>query len=153
MQRVQDLAGVSRGTLTHHFGSMPELLVAAVSHVAAGQLAEIKDLLADGPDPLGPHDAVALLHPFMSGPSFIAGMELWMAARTDEVLREALLPEERRLGLQLRELLGETLDRADLEVLLSLLRGLAITSVLRPGGSLEPRVLGRWADQVPNGAD
>lgn len=153
MQRVQDVAGVSRGTLTHHFRSIPELLVAAIQHIAAEQLAEIEELLAGGSGPHQPQDAVALLHPVMSGPSFIAGMELWMAARTDDVLRESLLPEERRLGHRLRELLGTTVDRADLEVLLCLLRGLAITSVLRSDSSVDARVLGRWAGQVSVASD
>ena len=68
MARIQEYAGVSRGSLTHHFGSMQELLVAAISHVAEGQLAQVTDFaetLAPGHDP---DELVGLLHRFMSGP-------------------------------------------------------------------------------------
>jgi AcrR family transcriptional regulator len=150
MQRVQAAAGVSRGTLTHHFSSMHELLVAAIRHVATGQLAELQSLLrSDAGDP------IPLLHRFMSGPMFLAGLELWVAARTNPALREALVPAEREFGQALREVLGgapgspvTTLERPDLEVLLSLLRGLAITSVLREDPAMDARVLERWAEKT-----
>jgi len=151
MARVQATAGVSRGTLTHHFSTMQELLVAAVQHVAAGQLAELEDLLGRRGDPADTAELVRLLHRFMSGPMFLAGMELWVAARTDTTLREALMPAERAFGQALRSALeaspgqAPVMDRADLEVLLSLLRGLAITGVLRKDPRVQERVLTHWS--------
>jgi AcrR family transcriptional regulator len=151
MARVQATAEVSRGTLTHHFSSMQELLVAAVQHVAAGQLVELEDLLGQRTDPSDTAELVRLLHRFMSGPMFLAGLELWVAARTDAALREALMPAERAFGQALRTALeaapGQTavIDRADLEVLLSLLRGLAISGVLRKDPSVQERVLTHWS--------
>lgn len=151
MARVQTQAGVSRGTLTHHFSSMQQLLVASVQHVAAGQLAELEDLLGRREDPADIAELVRLLHRFMSGPMFLAGLELWVAARTDTALREALMPAERRFGKALRTALespadqAPVIDRADLEVLLSLLRGLAITGVLRQDPSIQQRVLTHWS--------
>ncbi len=154
MQRVQAGAGVSRGTLTHHFASMQELLVAAVQHVATGQLRELEALRPARP-PSGRGDLVALLHRFMSGPMFLAGLELWVAARTDPALREALVPAERRFGQELRKALeGDPAvadgapERADLELTLSLLRGLAVTSLLREDPAVETRVLTRWAERT-----
>ena len=159
MQRVQWRRGL-RGALVHHFGSMGELLVCAVQHVAQGQLVELERAVIECRPGQDRRESVArLLHRFMSGPLFLAGLELWVAARTDPALREALVPAERELGVALRKVLGEALggtnealvERADLslEALLALLRGLAITGVLRAESDLEQRVLMRWVEDDP----
>ncbi|MDA8341513.1 MAG: TetR/AcrR family transcriptional regulator [Actinomycetota bacterium] len=162
MQRVQTRAGVSRGTLVHHFASMQDLLVAAIHHVADRQLAELESLLMAQPGSAGWESRLTLLTRFMSGPTFLAGLELWVAARTDEVLRAALASSEREFGRALRRvfLVGEPAgptdqndsatgpDRVDLEALLALLRGLAVTGILRERGGIEEQVLGRWARAV-----
>lgn len=157
VQRVQAAAGVSRGALMHHFGSTSELLVAAIHHVAERQLA----LLGAEVDALRARraprsDLVRLLHRVMSGPLFLAGLELWVAARTNEPLRDALAPAERQVGNALRQLLGaackgtqgDRIDRADLEEAVILLRGLAITSVLRQDDAADGRILARWLSRV-----
>ena len=151
MQRVQRGAGVSRGALIHHFATMNDLLVGAIHHVARRQLDELRDVL-DALDERGgdPRTAAHLLHSFMSGPLFLAGLELWMAARTTATLREALVPAERELGRALRATLtrpdgqSTTLDVDDLQDLLVTLRGLAVTSVLRTNPVLENAMLERW---------
>ena len=156
MARIQEYAGVSRGSLTHHFGSMQELLVAAISHVAEGQLAQVTDfadMLAPGHDP---DDLVGLLHRFMSGPMFVAGLELWLAARTDDALKRALAPVEKDFGYRMRNALqdrgvvgpGARISRADLEMLFVLLRGLAVTQILRTDDTTQRRILSDWADQL-----
>ncbi|MGH1564188.1 TetR/AcrR family transcriptional regulator [Mumia sp. DW29H23] len=162
LQRVQETAGVSRGALVHHYASRSELLVAAVHHVAEGQLDElgralptVDDLRDDTPAARRAR-VVDLLHSFMSGPRFLAGLELWMAARTDATLRTALIPAEREVGAALqRHLTGTLIDdqgaplaRLDLEELLSLLRGLAITSVLRRDPAVERAVLEQWCERT-----
>ncbi|WGX95469.1 TetR/AcrR family transcriptional regulator [Nocardioides sp. L-11A] len=149
MQRVQTQAEVTRGALTHHFSSMRELAVAAVDYVAAAQGAEIQEAAGDA----GPDRLVAVLHEVTRRPTYVAGLELWVAARTDPELRAALRPGARLLGRQLREQLvpvvGE-LDDERLEVfvdgLLSLLRGLAIGGVLRDRPALEQAVLRSWVE-------
>ena len=151
MQRVQRAAGVSRGALIHHFATMDELLVGAIHHVARRQLDELRNLL-DALDERGGDGCITvrLLHSFMSGPVFLAGLELWMAARTTDTLRDALVPAERELGRALRVTLAAsderstTLDVGDLEDLLVTLRGLAVTSVLRANPVLEDATLERW---------
>jgi AcrR family transcriptional regulator len=146
-QRVQDRAGVSRGALLHHFATKEALLVAAVSHVADGQIARVR---AEA----GAASEAELLRRVMSGPLFLAGLELWQAARTEPALREALLPAERRVGAAVRTLLDELFpghDRAEVEGLLALYRGLALTSVLRADADLDGRVLQLWVDRVLRG--
>lgn len=149
LKSVEDRAGVSRGALMHHFSSMNDLLIAAIAHVAEQQLAELTEsfeALPTGPTRAGA--AIRVLYRFMTGPVFLAGLELWFAARTDAGLRSALIPEERRVGEAIgRLMLGPAdgaLDRVRLAELLALLRGLAITSVLRPRRDLDLLVLEDW---------
>lgn len=142
-QRVQDRAGVSRGALLHHFATKEALLVAAVSHVADGQIARVRAEAATG----SPAGEVELLRQVMSGPLFLAGLELWQASRTEPALRAALLPAERRVGAAVRELFPGH-DRTRLEGLLALYRGLALTSVLRSDPDLDRDVLQLWVDRV-----
>jgi hypothetical protein len=88
----------------------------------------------------------------MRQPTFIAGLELWMAARTDPDLRAALTPGARRTGRELRQLFAVVLgrDEADLQVvvfvggLLALLRGLAVGAVLRDRPGVERAVVATW---------
>ena len=89
----------------------------------------------------------------MSGPLFLAGLELWQAARTDPALRDALFPAERRVGAAVRKLLDELFppfraSRVEVDGLLALYRGLALTSVLRPDADLDRRVLDLWVERV-----
>ncbi|WP_326834639.1 helix-turn-helix domain-containing protein [Amycolatopsis rhabdoformis] len=143
-QRVQERAGVSRGALLHHFGSKADLFVAAIHHIAEQQLDQVRHAGARSRPRL-----VAALRQAMSGPLFLAGLELWLGARTDEALRAALLPAERELGRELRKAFAaeSTVDeRLDFESLLMLLRGLALTSILRDDPAIADAVLSRWLD-------
>lgn len=153
-QRVQERAGVSRGALLHHFASKADLLAAATHHVAELRLAHIRTETEGGP-----HDrekGLALLRAAMSGPHFLAGLELWLAARTDPDLRAALLPAERQVGAAQRAVMAavlgpETAAREDFallcESLLVLHRGLALTGVLREDPTIDDALLQLWADR------
>lgn len=157
--RVQQRAGVSRGALLHHFPSKPALLVAAVRSVAEQQGVRMRALVEErepGPDRV--RFAIDVLREGLSGPLYLAGHELWMAARTDESLRAVLGPYERAVGRVLREIGAQAFgpDYATLpgfevafEALLELLRGAAITGVLRPDTSQHERVLAAWAEVFP----
>lgn len=153
MQRVQDVAGVSRGALTHHFASMAELAAAAVEAVADRQTSVISAELQQ------PREGVATVEQLVDAlltslrqPTFAAGLDLWCAARVDDALRQALLPGARRLARTHRHLTAEVLglDPASTEArlavdgLLSLLRGLALGAVLRPHGDTERAAITAW---------
>ena len=152
-QRIQERAGVSRGALLHHFPRKSALLVAAIHRVADEQLARL-DAVGTAPPgaPGGLRTTVMAVRDAMSGPAFLAAMELWAAARTDEELRRTLLPAERRLGHALRDLLTPHLGGADagLEVdgLLALLRGLALTQTLSRDPTRAEAVVGAWVDRL-----
>lgn len=146
MQRVQDRAGVSRGAVLHHFNTKEELLVAAVHHVARSQIERIREGAAQDAE-----TGLARLRDVMSGPLFLASLELWLAARTEPALRAALLPAEREVGKAIAGLSGDLFgnaDRARLHGLLALLRGTAMTSVLRDDPALDRQIVQLWVDRV-----
>lgn len=158
-QRVQVQAGVSRGALLHHFPSKPAMFLAAVQHVGEQQELQVRAAAEsdiDGPDRLD--FAFAVLHDAMSGPLYLAGYELWMAARTDDDLRSILAPYERKVGQNLREL-GVMVFGAELseqpgfptafESLVQMLRGLALTAVLRENSNREMQLLAAWRSVFP----
>ena len=106
--RIQARAGVSRGRLLHHFPSRDQLLVAASHHLATERLrrtAERIESLDGRPGDERLDRAVELLWETFSEPHFWAAVELWTAARTNQELRKALLPEEREVGAAVRALI------------------------------------------------
>ncbi|MDM7490894.1 TetR/AcrR family transcriptional regulator [Rhodococcus sp. CSLK01-03] len=151
-QRIQDLAGVSRGALLHHFGSKSELLVAAIHHTAAARLDRFTRLVAEldeGPEAL--EQMVMAIREAMAGPSFQAAIELWAASRTDSQLRDALLPAERTLGAALHRLFDQhsgiddpELARTAFESLMVLVRGLELTRIMRDDPTVDDRIVADW---------
>jgi AcrR family transcriptional regulator len=154
-QEVQSRAGVSRGALTHHFTAKADLVLAAMEHLYEEFSESARKAAAELPDDpavrirLG----IELIWARFHGPLFVASMELWTAARTDRELRAALLPHERRLGAQLRELsvevFGEQVARhpaseAVYQVLLTSMRGQALTYSLQPDAPREGPHLQHW---------
>ena len=142
-QEVQRRAGVSRGALTHQFTSKAELMLAAVDHLYEEFSASVREAAVALPEESAARVrlGVELVWERFHGPLFVAAMELWTAARTDAELRAALLPHERRLGVQLRalafEVFGEQVARhpaaeAMYQVLLTSMRGQAMTYALQP---------------------
>ncbi|WP_429419881.1 TetR/AcrR family transcriptional regulator [Nocardia sp. GAS34] len=155
-QRIQDVAGVSRGALLHHFGSKSELLVAAIHHIADIRLHHVGELvtdLGDGPEAL--EQLVHAIRSAMAGPPFQAAIELWAAARTDRELRAALLPAETRLGSALRTLFHRHAGIPDagaarmaFESLMALIRGLELTRIIRTDQSLADQIIEDWLSNV-----
>src|SRR6478735_2032622 len=95
--RIQERAGVSRGSLLHQFPSRDDLLIAAVHHLADQRAGDLAD-----PGPLGIDAAVNQLWRTFQGPLFRAAVQLWAGAEHNEQLRAALAPRERELGRRIR---------------------------------------------------
>ena len=132
--RIQELAGVSRGSLLHQFPSRDDLLIAAVQHLGEQRTAELEggnDVEARSVDA-----AVDALWATFRGPLFRAALQLWTAAQHNPQLAAALAPREHELGHRIRVSMARLFgtERAahprfgDLvSLLISSMRGIALT--------------------------
>ncbi len=154
--RIQKLAGVSRGRLLHHYSSRDDLLVAAVAHLTEARLAVVADDVSWPDDPAERIDRVVeLTWETYRQPYFWASTELWLAARSNPRLREALKPHERQVGnwvaQQLAVLFGEALTAApDYELvrdaLLTSMRGAALAYAFRATDPANDPHLPQWKE-------
>lgn len=155
MSAVSDEAGVSRGAVTHQFHSKQEMMCSAIDHLASCVAAELREASRDIP----PSDdratqVILLLWQSFVGDLFHAALELWVVARTDAALNEALVHSERQLGVRNRELLAEMFgpeiaasagfDFA-LDTTFNLMRGVAVTAILRQDADRDLQLVKGWA--------
>ncbi|SIR76604.1 TetR/AcrR family transcriptional regulator [Williamsia sterculiae] len=147
-QEVTRRSGVSRGAQLHHFPTRESLVIAAVSRLVDRRLAE---LVASAPELSG---LDVLLEAF-SGPLFDATLEVWVAARTDSVLRAAMVPLEQTVADKVRagchELFGEQLTAEQMELSVEIARGLAVSRIFRDEAgerAIRARLLPAWESMV-----
>lgn len=152
---VAERAGVSRGGQLHHFGTRQRLMGAAVEHLAARRLEWVQQKAARLPaDDTRPRQALELLAQALSGPLYAATLELYVAARVDRDLHDALVPVERQLTKELRRLCREyvTEDADQVQLTLDLLLGRGVSSLLSPvRPSRQRQLLDAWSDVVAAG--
>lgn len=86
---VQERAGVSRGSLLHHFPSRADLLADAIAHLFSMQMEQLGTLRVRSGNRV--EQGVRLMWALSSSSMVIAAIELWTAARTDLELRQALV--------------------------------------------------------------
>jgi AcrR family transcriptional regulator len=151
---VAERAGVSRGAQLHHYPTRAELVVAAVEHVGRSLVDQMLDAARSLPGGPGRTEAVLqLLGDFYTGPLFVAALELWVAARTDPALREAVIPLERRIGWEAHRLTvgvlglddGDPAVREAVQGTLDMVRGMGLASLLTDDTARRRAVLRRWA--------
>ncbi|WP_161894587.1 TetR/AcrR family transcriptional regulator [Gordonia spumicola] len=152
---IQQVAGVSRGRLLHHFPSRELLLTAAVHHLAQVRIAELTAGVTI-PDALEERIAfaVAAMWEITGQSCFWATMELWMGARTaNPELREALSGVERTMLGILRdradELFGPEVTslpdyRRTREVMLTSMRGARLAYTFHPRDPDTEPALSNW---------
>ncbi|GAA4124992.1 TetR family transcriptional regulator [Nocardioides fonticola] len=140
---VQQRAGVARGTLLHHFPTRSALMAGVVEDIIERRLEVITGA---GDDPAvspatgaaGWDDVVDLVWRELRSPAYAAALELWVAARTDPDLREALLPLQDRIFAtvhrRVTDLVGADHPRAGLLVqfTIDLLTGSHLAGILAP---------------------
>ncbi|HWO58891.1 MAG TPA: TetR/AcrR family transcriptional regulator [Umezawaea sp.] len=150
--RIQQRAGVSRGSLLHQFPVRDDLLVAAMKHLAAERtedLARFGDSSSGGLD-----EAVDALWDTYHGPLFTASRELWFAAAHNPDLAAALAPHEHAVMKVIREQVLPGLFGAhraarpafvDLtSLLVSSMRGVALTYAFEPRDHRRDPNLALW---------
>ncbi len=148
-QEVNRRAGVSRGALLHHFPTRESLVVAAVGHLVDRRMTEILSRPRTG------DEDISVIFEAFSGPLFDAALELWVAARTDAGLRDAMIPLEQKVSDALltgsAELFGSRYTPEQIALSVELARGLAVSRILRTPAAdraLVDHLLTAWKDMV-----
>ena len=103
---ICERAGRSVGTHLHHFGTKSALVAASVDHLADVRIQAMRAELAERPR-FGLEAALDIAWSFYRGPTFLAALELWTAARTDAELRAHLLLVEENIDREALALMGE----------------------------------------------
>lgn len=156
--KIQERAGVSRGRLLHHYPDRDALLVAAVQHIAEARVTATLSpdaWLADWPagGAARVDAAITTLWSTYHQGYFWAATELWLAARSNRRLAEALAPKEQALGVAIRAaidaMFGPKLTAhpsyADLRELLNTsMRGVALTYAFDPRDPTRDPHVERW---------
>ena len=151
---VSDRAGVSRGAQLHHFPTKSALVVAAVEHLSEVRGQELKEAAVGLPSGQRRTRAVLeMLADHFTSPVFTAALELWVAARTDDQLHQAVAPLEQRVGREIHrrtvELLGVDESRRGVRELvqatLDLVRGLGLANTISDDAVRRKRILDEWA--------
>jgi AcrR family transcriptional regulator len=150
---IQARAGVARGTLLHHFPTRAALLVAVVEDVAARRLRVLED---ESEHRTGGWDAaVDLVWGDLQSPVFLAVLELWVAARTDDDLRDALVPVERTVFESVHRAVSALVSDGDprvptlVQFTIDLLTGSTMTTLLVDDGGSQRVLLDRWRRALP----
>ena len=151
---VSQRAGVSRGAQLHHFPTKTDLVLAAVEHLSEARGLELQQAAARLPTGRRRTRAVLeMLASHFTGTVFTAALELWVAARTDDALREAVGPLEQRIGRETHrntvELLGvdesQPGARELVQATLDLVRGLGLANTITDDAVRRKRILDQWA--------
>ncbi len=151
---VSERAGVSRGAQLHHFPSKNALVVAAVEHLTELRGAELAAAAAALPTgPRRTRAVLTMLGDHFASPVFVAALELWVAARTDESLLAAVAPLEQRVGREAHRLVVEALGadesqpgvRELVQATLDLVRGLGLATTITDDTRRRRRILDQWA--------
>lgn len=148
---VAERAGVSRGAIVHHFSTRSDLVLAALEYLCERRLEELEagiSRLSATEDRLSAF--VDLMWSTFDGPLFTAQLELWMAARTDPALHAVVYSAERRMGHEIHGAFHDIFPSAvgaspgfdeALNTAIYLMRGLAMTRILREDPIEEDRIL------------
>jgi AcrR family transcriptional regulator len=146
-------AGVSRGAQLHHFPTKNALVVAAVEHLTDVRGAELAAAAARVPAAHRTRDVVRMLGDHFASPVFTAALELWVAARTDAALLEAVEPLERKVGRETHRMTVHLLGadeskpgvRELVQATLDLVRGLGLAATITDDTRRRNRILDQWS--------
>jgi AcrR family transcriptional regulator len=147
-------AGVSRGAAQHHFPTRADLFAAAVEYMTEVRLAEIREQAARLPSGGGRTEAiVTMLADVYAGPLFRAALHLWVAASTEETLRQQIVRLEAHVGRQAHRALLEVLAvdertpgvRETVQGVLDMARGLGLADLLTDDARRRRGIVRQWS--------
>jgi len=152
---VAERAGVTRGAAQHHFPTREDLFTAAVEHVTAERLAAVRADTGELP-PAGPARTEAVVEMIVrlyTGPLFRAALHLWVAAATEEPLRERIIALENHVGRESHRAAVEFLGAAEstpgvretVQATMDMARGLGLANLLTDDGPRRTGVVRQWA--------
>ena len=148
-------AGVSRGALTHHFPTKVQLVSAAYEYLLRDWEDKRLKFIQNSTAPKKVDVYVRFLwKEIFNHPQHVAMLELMLAARGDEKLRQELNKSLNSLSLSRHELwksvIGHRLQSDDDETLMlmttCLLRGLSMQETIDPRPGFEEKVIELWVD-------
>jgi AcrR family transcriptional regulator len=151
---VATRAGVSRGAAQHHFPTRADLFAAAVEYMTEVRLEEIRAQAAGLPSGGGRTEAiVSMLADVYTGPLFRAALHLWVAASTEEPLRQQIVRLEAHVGRQAHRALLEVLEvdertpgvRETVQGVLDLARGLGLADLLTDDARRRRGIVRQWS--------
>lgn len=151
---VSQRAGVSRGAQLHHFPTKNDLVLAAVEHLTELRGEELRAAAQQLPS--GKRRTRAVLEMFadhFTSPVFTAALEVWVAARTDDLLHAAVVPLEQRVGREAHRIAVDALGvdesrprvRELVQGTLDLVRGLGLANTISDDTARRRRILSVWA--------
>jgi len=151
---VAERAGVSRGAAQHHFPTREDLFTSAVEYVSNERLAMLRshaDDLPTGPDRV--RAVLAVVERMYTSPLFRAAIHLWVAASSDERLRERVVGLEAKVGREAHRTVLDMLGmdestpgvRGAVQATLDLGRGLGLANLLTDDSRRRGHVLDEWA--------
>ena len=158
-------AGVSRGTLLHHYGSTHELVTAAAEHIFLRKLNAYRRTFEALPEPeRSASRAIAMLWSILSGPTYYAWLEIVVASRTDPALRNKVRDVVGRFGTAVQDTymgMFPVPERLPIDpamipaIVFPLLNGLAVDQIYAPSSDINATldVIKRLADRVQDWAN
>jgi AcrR family transcriptional regulator len=148
-RHVAQRAGVSQGTLMHYFPTRERFLAEAVHHLAVRLRGELRPRAAGRarPERRRLEELLEQVWQFHLTPAFQATFELWVAARTDPPLRDAMNEVVGDISRLIADAAAELLPRLMatpragelLDLTLATVRGLALLESASDAGDVERR--------------
>lgn len=150
---VQRRSGASRGALLHHFPTHAALLSATIEELVRRNDEAVRQAESEMTEfPNVVERAIRILSAMSLQPAFLAELELWGAARTDEDLQAAIRSAERDARVErervVNSLLAGVSANPNYEVVKALsvefLRGMALSSILVSNPEHAEKLIAQW---------
>ena len=155
---AQEVAGVSRGALLHHFPTKESLALAALEYAFAESRAESEARarqLASADDPIG--EIIRDSEAFFFGDHFLVALNILMSAGKDPAIRSEVQSIARTHRVPVEQAWLEVLRAAKvpddlaediLWLTISMVRGLAIRAFWQDEPSRFEHLYSRWQDMI-----